>query len=129
MIKITLPTYYLQKFKTKKDKQLLVGMNWYRNAHPHQSNNVKHYYHELIKEMIGDKKFGRIRLKYDVYISRGGTDGHNIRSVIEKFLLDGLVECGAIEDDCTPKFVVGDNGTDYYMDAENPRMEIEIIEV
>ncbi len=61
-------------------------------------------------------------------MARTGTDGHNIRSVIEKFFLDGLVECGAIKDDSTPKFVVGDYGTSYYMDKDNPRIEITIEE-
>lgn len=127
-MKITLPIYYRFEFKTKKDKISLVGLNNYRNWHHNVSNKIKHHYHDLVKELIGDRKFGKIRLKYDVYLARNGTDGHNVRSIIEKFFLDGLVECGAIPDDSTPKYIPGDDGTDYYMDSENPRMEIEIRE-
>lgn len=127
-MKITLPIHYEQKFKTKKSKKFLVGLNWYRNAHHRVSNTVKHYYHELVTEAIGNKKFKKIRLEYDVYVARNGTDGHNIRSVIEKFFLDGLVESGAIEDDNTQEYVMRDS-TRYYVDKENPRIEINIIEM
>lgn len=125
-MKITLPIYYEQKFKTKKSKTFLVGLNWYRNAHHNVSNNVKIHYHELTAKAIGSKKFKTIRLIYNVYAGRNGTDGHNIRSVIEKFFMDGLVTCGAIPDD-NIAYVLGDT-SNYFIDKENPRIEIEIIE-
>lgn len=127
VVTLTLPTYYTQTFAKKKSKTSLIGLNWYRNVHFLMNNKVKHYYHEIVKDQIGDMKFDTIRLQYRVYISRAGTDGHNIRSVIEKYTLDGLVECGAIIDDSTPKYVIEDLGTKYFMDSDNPRMEIDII--
>lgn len=62
-----------------------------------------------------------------MYAGRNGTDGHNIRAVIEKFFLDGLVECGALPDDDI-SHVLGDT-SNYFIDKENPRIEIEIIEI
>lgn len=128
-ITIVLPVYYTEKYKTKKDKTFLVGMNWYRNAHFILNNKVKHSYHEIIKKKVNNIKFKRIILTYRVYIKRKGTDGHNIRSIIEKFLLDGLVESKAIKNDSTPDFVLEDKGTKYFIDKLNPRMEIDIEEV
>lgn len=125
-MKITLPIYYIFPRKTKKDKRILVGLNWYRNAHHRVSNSVKIHYHELTADAVQKNKFKKIRLVYRVYAGRNGTDGHNIRAVIEKFFMDGLVECGAIPDDDI-SHVIGDE-SNYFIDKENPRIEIEIIE-
>ena len=125
---MTLPIYYVFKRKTKPSKTVLVGMNNYRNWHFHDSNDIKAHYHQVVKDAVKGKKFNKIRVKYDIYIKRNGTDGHNIRSIIEKFFLDGLVSAGAIEDDCTPQYVVSDS-TEYFMDKENPRAEISIYEI
>lgn len=127
MVTITLPIHHTQNYKTKKSKTFLVGMNWYRNCHYLVSNKVKDHYHKLVASQVGTRKFNKIKLNYKVYVARNGTDGHNIRSVIEKFFLDGLVEMGAIKDDNTQDYVMGDT-TSYYLDKENPRIEIEIIE-
>jgi len=127
MVTITLPIYYTQDYKTKKSKTFLVGLNWYRNAHHRFSNIVKIHYHELVLQAIGDNKFKKIKLLYRVYVGRKNIDGSNIRSVIEKFFLDGLVESGAIQDDSI-EYVVGDS-SEYYIDKENPRIEITIIEI
>lgn len=75
---------------------------------------------------MGKAKFNKIKLIYRVYAARNGTDGHNIRAVIEKFFMDGLVECGAIKDDSIA-YVLGDT-SEYYIDRDNPRIDIEIIE-
>lgn len=126
-MQITLPIHYTQTFKTKKSKTFLVGMNWYRNAHYLISNKVKSDYHDMIYLMLKGKKFERIKLEYRVYVGRRNTDGHNIRAVIEKFFLDGLVEGGYIKDDSID-YVVGDSSS-YFLDKENPRIEIDIIPV
>ncbi len=125
-MELTLPIYYDFTFKTKKPKRILVGLNWYRNAHHRVSNMVKIHYHELVKRRIGNNKFSKIRLVYRVYAGRNGTDGHNIRAVIEKFFMDGMVECGAIQDDDI-SHVIGDS-SEYHIDSSNPRIEITIIE-
>lgn len=127
MVTITLPIYYTQDYKTKKSKTYLVGLNNYRNWHHRFSNIVKIHYHELVLQAIGDNKFKKIKLLYRVYVGRKNIDGSNIRSVIEKFFLDGLVESGAIQDDSV-EYVVGDS-SEYYLDKERPRIEITIINV
>lgn len=123
-MKIVLPIYYEQKFKTKPSKTFLVGLNWYRNAHHMISNTVKAHYHELVANQITRERYSKIRVHYDVYAGRTGTDGPNIRSVLEKFVLDGLVQSGVIEDDKIG-ILLGDS-SDYYIDKENPRIEITI---
>ena len=117
MIKLTFPIYYVQEFKTKPSKTFLVGLNWYRNAHHMLSNKVKAHYHELVKQQIGDTKFNKVLIDYNVYAGRNGTDGHNIRAVMEKFICDGLVECGALKDD-NIEFLKGDSSA-YFIDKEN----------
>lgn len=120
---ITLPIYHTIKRK-KKDKVILVGMNWYRNAYFRESNDVKAHYHNLVAESVGDQKYSKISIEYKIYLQRKGTDGQNIRAVIEKFFLDGLVKCKAIKDD-SANYVIGDS-SQYFYDKENPRVEIEI---
>ncbi len=124
-MKIILPIYYTQILKTKPKRTILIGLNWYRNAHWMLSNKIKSHYHDLIKEQIGGNKFEKIKVCYNVYVRRSGTDGPNVRSILEKFFLDGLVEAGAIPGDDV-KHVVEDSSA-YFIDSENPRIEIEII--
>jgi len=88
MKKIILPFIHFIKRKTKKDKRILVGLNWYRNAHYIESNNVKHYYHQLVKEQLGDVKFEQIKLEYKIFLHKKNIDYMNIRSIVEKFFLD-----------------------------------------
>jgi len=125
MINLTFPIYYTQEFKTKPSKTFLVGLNWYRNAHHMLSNKVKAHYHELVKKQIGDTVITTgIRLHYKVYAQRNGTDGHNIRAVMEKFICDGLVESGVIKDDSI-EYLKGDS-SEYFIDKLNPRIDIYI---
>lgn len=126
MTTITLPIHYTQTFKSKKPKNILVGMNWYRNAHYLVSNKVKSHYHQLVWDRLPKKKYNKISLIYNVYVGRRNTDGHNIRSVVEKFFLDALVEGGYIKDDSID-YVVGDVSA-FGIDKENPRIEISIVE-
>jgi len=124
-MKIILPIYYLQEFKTKKPKNWLVGLNNYRNWHYILSNKIKAHYHQLIKDQVKDTKFDKIKPYYKIYIKSKRIDPHNVKSIIEKFALDGLVECGAIKDDGID-YVVGCLGSEYFVDADNPRVEIFI---
>ena len=123
-MKIILPIHYTQTFKKKKSKRILVGMGWYRNAHFILSNDVKIYYHELIKNQVKGHKFKTIEPKYTIYVQRQNTDGPNVRAVIEKFFLDGLMYAKALEND-NVRFISGDSSK-YFVDSKNPRAEIEI---
>jgi len=126
---ITLPIYYVQKFKTKKDKTWLVGDNAYRNWHYFLKNNVKQHYHDLVKNQVNDSKIaGQYTLLIDIYIKNVNSDGSNIASRIEKFSLDALQECGVVVND-NSKYHVGTTWRFKGIDKENPRAEIQIVEV
>ena len=129
MIRIKVPIYYTQHFKTKKDKNILVGLNWFRNAHYTINNQVKKHYHSLVYSQIlskynGIHLDGPVHVHYDVFVKNKKTDGPNVRSVIEKYVLDGLVEAEAIEED-NVTILVSDSST-YAIDKDNPRVEITI---
>ena len=118
-LKITVPIYFT--YGKKKPKTILVGMNWYRNAHFQISNKVKAHYHKLVADQVTSINTP-CKPHFAVYMKRKGTDAHNVRSIIEKFVFDGLVECKAIPDD-TLEYISGGTWEGNY-DSENPRCEI-----
>ena len=124
-IKFVVPIYW----QVTKKKKVLVAMNWLRNAHFIVSNNVKKGYLSEIKAQVTPsiKKFRKCHIHYVVYLKRKGTDGGNVRSVIEKFVLDAFVKCNIIPDD-TFDIVVSDS-SEYFLDKDNPRAEITIKEI
>ena len=130
MISLELPIYYTFVKKTKKDNKVLVGMNWYRNAHFRSSNQVKQYYHWLIHSKIKpDQKIkGKYMLTYLLYPSNSSCDLMNVVSVIDKFLNDALQDCEVIVND-NIKFYKHMIATVKEVDKLNPRIEIIIEEV
>lgn len=72
------------------------------------------------------KNLERIHLDITYYVPDWRTDLDN-RSVGKKFILDGLVGAGVIQDD-THTYVKGWN-EEFEKDKENPRIEIEVTEV
>lgn len=128
MVKITLPIYYEINYKTKKNKQILVGLNFYRNAHFHISNKVKEHYHYLIKEQIKKEKIWEFKTSCNVYIKNINSDPSNIESLMIKFTLDALQEYWIIEND-NIKYHKWTLWGIYEIDKLNPRCEIEIKEL
>ena len=120
----TLPIYWQQT----KSKRVLVGLNWYRNAHYFILNKAKKYFHNLVEEACaGQQPFdGKVRVEYKIYLKNKLSDGGNVRSVIEKFALDGLVSAWMIKQDRA--VIVSEDGSEYGFDKENPRAEITIID-
>ena len=130
MLKITIPIYYTMRKRNKKTKQMedkdfLVWMNLYRNLHFQVSNKIKEHYHELIKKQIHWEKFEKIKPYYKLYIKNKLTDWWNVIAIMEKFLLDALVENKVIKND-TYVIVIWHWWADYYLDKENPRCEVII---
>ena len=123
-MKISLPIYHIFEYKTKKDKKQLIGLNWYRNVHYITNNKVKEHYHKLVKEQYNGEKYESIKVHYKVYVKNKRTDGHNVRSILEKYVLDALVECGAIVDDSLE--YVKQTSSEFLLDKENPRIEVEL---
>lgn len=124
-MEIILPIYYTIEYKRKKNKTILIWLNWYRNAHFILSNNVKHYYHNLVKEQITWEVFEwQYTIDYKVYLRNKATDWPNVKSILEKFALDWLVECWVLKDDKVTYFKWW--SFEYYIDKDNPRFEMKI---
>ena len=125
MIKLELPIYHTFQRKTKKDTKILVGMNWYRNAHFMNSNQIKKFYHELIflKVLKSQRIKGSYQVEYLLYPSNANCDLMNVVSVIDKFLNDALQDSGVVVND-NIKFYKSMIATVKEIDKENPRIEI-----
>lgn len=126
-MKLTVPIY----FNATKKKTVMVALNWYRNAHYQTLNKAKRHYKDLISLQVYEQRLkpleGKFNVHYDIYLKRKGSDGGNVRSVIEKFVLDALVDNNIIKDD-NFEIVIGDSAN-YYHDKDNPRAEINIIKL
>lgn len=126
-IKLILPVY--QILRKKSNKHSLINMNWYRNEHYQILNKVKINYHSFVYNQLPKNTLQLktpLHIHYKIYIKRKGTDGGNIRSVIEKFVLDALVQYKLIKDD-TIDFIQSDSA-EYFYDKNNPRCEIFLLE-
>ncbi len=119
-MEIILPIYA----NTSKKKKVLVSLNWYRNAHYGIKDKIKKEYHEIVYSQLRGLKQPfqkRIGVKYRLFYKRGDCDLMNVVSVLDKFLLDALVQAGMIKDDNVNKYIschaeVGGK------DSENPRL-------
>lgn len=122
MITVTVPIYFNQTRK----KTILLGLNWYRNAHFLILNKAKTHIASIVKsDIIGEPILnGTIHVHFRIYLRRKGTDGGNIRAVIEKFVLDGIKKAGYISED-NADIIVSDS-SEYLFDKENPRAEITL---
>ena len=124
-VQITLPIYY----NKSKKKKILAGLNWYNNAHWREKDLVKKFIAEVIDESVDGNpiKESRIHVHYDIYFGRRGTDGGNVRSIMEKFALDGLKHAGMIEEDNFE--IVVSSSDEYFYDIKHPRIEITLTRV
>lgn len=126
---IVLPIYWVKTYKTKPDKTVLVGLNWYRNAHYYDQNKLKRDFHALIKSQIPtDTILSTYKLSLKLYYKNSVCDGANICAMMEKIVLDALQEYGITKQD-NVKFHLGTTWTVEGQDKENPRCEITIEEV
>lgn len=129
IITFTLPIYYTQYFKTKKNKKFLLSLNWYRNSHYIIANKVKKHYHNLIKHLLVSCKSSLLNKKYKVvytyYYKNKNSDMANVCSLIDKFTQDSLQDLNIVSNDnvqyCQEViFKVGGE------DKCNPRVEVII---
>lgn len=126
---ITLPIYYTQTFKTKNDKTILVGMNWYRNCKVYfLLNAVKQHYHQLVSTQLPPAIAGQYKLHIDIYYKNPSSDGANISALMEKFLLDALQEYGVTQND-NVTYHLGTTWSVAGQDKLNPRAEITLQEI
>ena len=128
MITLVSPLYITLPRKKSAGKRISLNLNWYRNAHFRQSNEVKKVYQSTMASQIQ----GIIRVTWPVklrckYYLKRTSDVGNFHSVVEKFLLDSIVNLNRLPDDGV-KYVVGANYEFAGFDMKNPRCEIEIME-
>lgn len=122
--KLTLP-YYLE---LKKNKKVMVGMNWYRNAHYHELNKAKKMFSELVRaQMTAFENEGIeiYRINYKMYYKRSNQDLMNVISVVDKFVQDSLQEIGFVIND-TVRNCITVKSEVIEQDKKNPRIEIII---
>lgn len=53
-IELTLPIYVKT---SKKKREQLVGLNWFRNAHYQTKDKIKKHYHKLVSEQLSGVKY------------------------------------------------------------------------
>ena len=121
-MKLILPLHV----QVSKKKKFILNLNNYRNAHHFTLNKAKTIYHQLVKEqLIGQERFHWLQLHYKIYRKdKRKYDGNNVVCIVDKFLMDALVEYKVISDDDI-------NHVGYYtwehcgVDKDNPRVEVE----
>ncbi len=126
-----LPVTVTMPRKTKKDKVIPINLNWYRNAHHRESNDVKKAYKELIKPQFDSIVIpsGKIHVHYEFYAARNNhPDLDNFVSCGRKFFQDAMTELGFIVDDNIDYIP---SSSDKYMgvDKNNPRIVAKITEL
>ena len=125
---LTLPIY----IKTsKKKREQLVSLNWFRNAHYQTKDKIKKTYHKMIFEQLRGVKYTfdkQIQVKYQLFYKNPNSDLMNVVSVIDKFLLDALQECNVISNDNMKKYVYCEAKVGK-KDIENPRLVCVISEI
>jgi len=113
-----------------KSKKILLNMNIYRNLHYQTSNKIKKAVHKWVASNDSFLPVLKPPLQFEYTIYRKTkrkTDLGNIGSVLDKFIADGLVHIGFIEDDNTDiikKICFIDGG----VDKHNPRADLIITE-
>lgn len=130
MIKLLLPVYYTQEYKTKKDKTFLVSLNWYRNAHYHIQNTVKKYYHEVVTEQLNENEAiqGKYKVTYNYFYKNAASDMTNVTPMCSKWINDALQENNIVIND-NVKYLVEEIHKVAGVDKDNPRCEVLIEEV
>lgn len=129
---IVLPIYWVNEKVRAKSTTHLVGANFFRNAHFHVKNKMKQDYHELVAREVNSNAVapvtGEYTLEIDIYYKNVSSDGSNVASLIEKFVLDALQETGTVEQDSV-RYHLGTTWKVAGKDKENPRAEVKVIKV
>jgi hypothetical protein len=130
MIKLNLPVYYDEVFKTKPTKTHFVGMNMYRNIHYHLKNKIKAHFEWLILDQLlkanPPKILGKYEITYTYYYKSSVSDLMNVVSLTSKFTNDALQTYGTVVND-NVQHCVKESAIVGGQDKLNPRVEIEVI--
>ena len=121
MISIELPIYW-----TTSSKTILLGLNWYRNAHYHLQNKFKQEFTELVQKQAPSAAIsGPFSLTAELYYKNPTCDPSNIIPIIEKAVLDALQISGTIQQDNVLHHL-GTSWTVAGQDKLNPRCIITV---
>lgn len=121
-MKLTLPIY-----KKIGKKTVMIGLNWYRNAHFRTNNSVKKYYEKMVHLQLKKKRFkmyeGLYQISYKLYYKNKISDLGNVCSVIDKYVQDSLQSIQYIKNDNIQfcKKIIFEAGE---QDKEEPRVEV-----
>jgi hypothetical protein len=128
-MKFTAPSYIILSKKLN-GKKYHINLNQYRNWHFQVNNNLKTKYCELMYDQLSGIKFkSPIRLIFTMI--RGDNrkiDRSNVLCIHEKFFCDALVYYNCIKDD-NDNFIQETIYRTGKIDKNNPRIEIEVIEI
>ena len=128
---LTLPIYWTNTKKTKKDTTHLLGMNFFRNAYFHVQAKVKRDYHELVLNQLPKKykcKQDQFKMHYRLYYKSPVCDASNIIALVEKFTLDALSSADIIIDD-NVKYHLSSSWEIIEQDKDDPRVEVTLTEL
>lgn len=130
MLKISIPVYYTNTYKTKEDKTFLVSLNWYRNAYYHEQNKVKQHYANLLTPVLMNLPTikGAYEIEYTYYYKNSTSDLPNVTPMCSKWVNDVLQDLGKVTND-NVKYLTKEIHQVGGKDALNPRCEITIKEV
>jgi Holliday junction resolvase RusA-like endonuclease len=126
-MKITSPLYIdLPRVRTK-PKRVHLNMNAYGNTNTFTNNEVKKAYLEAIREQVEGKVIQTpVEITYRVYKqSKRRLDKMNVVSVVSKYLMDALVDCGCFTDD-NDDYIKKEIILPTKYDKNNGRVEINI---
>ena len=96
----------------------------------HAANNMKHSYQTLISAYIRRSRLKPIKypvkIIYRFYETNKRRDKDNIAGIAHKFIQDALVNDGILKDDGWD-YVIGFSD-EFYIDRDNPRIEVTLLE-
>lgn len=103
-MKVILPLFVVQEYKTKKPRKRFINLNNYRNWHRIIEHQIKVTYQEACyKELnkLNLNKFSKpINIHYILYVwDLRIKDTNNVLSIVDKYFSDALVELWIIDDD------------------------------
>ena len=80
-------------------KKHYLNLNNYRNWHHYLSNNIKRKFKKVVQDQLYFK-LNHPKIIYQLYYpDMRKRDKMNIICIVDKFLMDSLVECGCLVDD------------------------------
>jgi hypothetical protein len=130
-MRFNLPIYWTETFKTKPSKTHLVGMNFYRNAHYIQQNNLKRDLSEALHKQLCSSPqhvLTRFEVEYQLYYKNPSSDPSNTIALSEKIFLDFAQEANLIKQDNVIHHLKS-TWTVAGKDVTDPRVEITLKEI